>query len=70
MEITGKEIKKEKLCIMCLNKGSHTHIYLKTTPEYLKKLLDFSKFRINEKFYLCENCEKGDYATRIKWSKK
>lgn len=66
--ITSKEIKEDKLCIICLNKGYFYHIYLKSTPAYLKKLL--SGFRINESFYLCKNCEKGDIPTIIKIEKK
>ena len=66
--ITSKEIKDAKLCIICLNKGYFYHIYLKSTPTYLKRLL--LGFRINEPFYLCKNCEKGDITTIIKIEKK
>ena len=66
--ITAKVIKERKLCISCLNKGEFLHIYLKTTPQYLKNLL--IDFRINETFYLCRNCEKGEIHTIIKIEKE
>ena len=62
MELIDQKIKKENLCVLCLNKGAHFHYFEEETPDYLKFILKNTGFKENEKFSLCPTCEKGNYS--------
>lgn len=59
MEITDQEIKKKKLCILCLSNGAHSHQFDEETSEYLTFILENMGYTSGETFYLCPMCHQN-----------